>query len=265
MKLAVLGSGSRGNALALTARGRALLVDAGFGLRSLVRRARAVGVPLEALDGIVLTHEHGDHARGAAALARVAGCQIYASPGTLRVLNARLAGVGTTAITDHGVRVNIGPFGVTVCRTSHDAAEPLAVAVDAEDRRVGIAYDLGRPSTALRDLLRECGCLVVEANHDEAMLRTGPYPVSVQRRIAGQGGHLSNRAAAALVSELYHEALAAVVLAHVSHQCNRPALAASAMREALRRRGFRGRLLVARQRTPLAPFEVGAVGQMRLL
>jgi phosphoribosyl 1,2-cyclic phosphodiesterase len=265
VKLTVLGSGSRGNAIAIVADGRTLLIDAGFGPRSLARRAKSVGIRLRTLDGVLLTHEHGDHARGAAALARYLGCPVYASPGTLRSLGPRLAGVTTRPIRPEYDTVVIGPFQVAAARTSHDAAEPLAVAIDAAGRRVGIAYDLGVPTRAVRDLLRDCGCLVVETNHDEAMLAAGPYPLAVQRRIAGVGGHLSNRAAANLVHELYHDALETVVLAHLSDRCNTPALAEAAVSSMLRRCRFRGRVVVALQWTPLAPMEVGGGAQMRLL
>lgn len=265
MRLVVLGSGSRGNAVALTAGGAVLLVDAGFGTRTLARRAEAAGLPLERLVGVVLTHEHGDHARGAAQLARRVGCAVYGSPGTLAALRHRLDGVRTVTIEVTQQPVTIAPFRVATCAISHDAAEPLAVCVEASGHRVGVAYDVGRPTAGLRRLLRACHCLVVETNHDDVMLRAAPYPATVRDRIAGAGGHLSNRAAADLVAELCHDGLHTVVLAHLSERCNEPALALAAMREALRARRFRGRLVVAHQGVPLEPIEVAAGEQLDLV
>jgi phosphoribosyl 1,2-cyclic phosphodiesterase len=259
MRVAVLGSGSRGNAIAVSSRGRTVLVDAGFAARTLQQRAEAAGVDLERLEAVVLTHEHGDHTRGAAAIARRGGCAVYGSAGTLAALQDGMEGVETAPLPTHEA-VAIGPFVVRACRTSHDARESVALLLgeSRSGERVGIAYDLGRPTAQVRYLLREATCLVLEANHDDLLLRTGPYPAAVRERIAGPGGHLSNREAAELLTELWHPGLHTVVLAHLSHRCNTPELAKAAVEAALKRRGFRGSVLVAAQDSPLIPFEVKA-------
>ena len=250
MKLAILGSGSRGNALALQSAGATLLVDAGFGPRTLRQRARTVGIALEPLAGVVLTHEHGDHARGAVALARGTAAPLLATPGTLARV-APDAGVVRVPLVPHAPR-SVPPFTVSACHVLHDATEPAAVVVESADgTRVGIAYDIGRPTGALHHLLRRCTVLVLEANHDDVLLRTGPYPAAVRQRIAGSTGHLSNRVTAELAAALWHPGLATVVLVHVSEQCNTPDLARRVVGSALRRRGFRGELVVASQGEPL--------------
>lgn len=265
MRIAVLGSGSRGNAIAITAKGATLLIDAGFGIRTLKQRAQAVGIDLTSMAAVLLTHEHGDHARGAAAAARLAGCPVYASAGTLYALAGPLDGAATVHLPSHRP-VAIGPFTVNACRTNHDAVEPLAITVHGPDprRRVGLAYDLGRATSAVRHLLRGVSCLIVEANHDDLMLRTGPYPIVVRERIAGPGGHLSNREAAELVAQLSHGGLGTVVLAHLSDTCNRADIATNVVGTALRSRGYRGQVLVAPQDTPLGPFAVAGTEQLGL-
>ncbi len=128
------------------------------------------------------------------------------------------------------------------------------MAVAVEDRttgiRVGIATDLGRPTAQVRHALRQCDALVLEANHDEVLLREGPYPWAVKERIASSHGHLSNEAAARLAVELLHPRLAGVVLAHLSVECNRPELAERVVGTALREAGYRGLLRVASQDEP---------------
>ena len=255
-RLVALGSGSRGNCFALACDGAVLLIDAGFSAREIERRAEAGGIALDEVIGIALTHEHGDHARGAPRLARRLGVPILTAPGTRDRLraDARRAThlpLGLTA------EVALGPFTVRACPTSHDAAEPLALAVHTADgARVGVAYDLGRPTTATRYLLRGLTAIVLEANHDDVLLRTSGYPPVVQQRIAGSGGHLSNRAAAELLAELHHPGLAVVVLAHLSQRCNSAAEARAAVEPALRRAGFRGVLYIAEQDVPLPAIEV---------
>jgi len=260
VKLAVLGTGSRGNAVAVEADGAALLVDAGFGPRALLRRAELVGIDLTRLAGIVLTHEHGDHARGAAILAARMGCGLYGSPGTLAAL-----GRGGIPLPPLGQSLTIGPFRVDAARTAHDAREPVAVLVtDAAGGRLGIAWDLGRPTAGVRHLLRGAHALVLESNHDEVMLQTGPYPASVRQRIGGSTGHLSNRLAAELAGDLWWPLLEVVVLAHVSELCNDADLALRTVGQVLRRRGFRGRLYAAGQRDPLPAITLRAPAQLAL-
>jgi phosphoribosyl 1,2-cyclic phosphodiesterase len=254
--LYVLGSGSRGNCCAVEHDETAILIDAGFSPKEIERRAETAGLALGRVGAIVLTHEHGDHARGAGRLARRLGVPVLTAPGTwarlapkMRHAEHRTLGLCT--------RVEIGPFVVTACPTSHDAAEPLALAVETGGGvRVGLAYDLGRPTAGVRYLLRNLTAIVLEANHDDVLLRTSGYPPVVQRRIAGSGGHLSNRAAAELLVEVHHPGLGVVVLAHLSRQCNTADDARATVARALRRAGFGGTLHVADQDEPLGPIPV---------
>jgi phosphoribosyl 1,2-cyclic phosphodiesterase len=127
-----------------------------------------------------------------------------------------------------------------------------------------VAYDLGRATTAVRYLLSNLTAIVLESNHDEVQLRTSQYPPVVQRRIAGSGGHLSNRAAAQLLGELHHPGLSVVVLAHLSQQCNSASDARGTVAPALRRAGFRGTLHVADQDVPLPPIRVAQTAAIQL-
>ncbi|MBA2627395.1 MAG: MBL fold metallo-hydrolase [Gemmatimonadales bacterium] len=259
-----LGSGSRGNCFAVETDGSVLLVDVGFSAREIGRRAERAGLGLDQVVGIALTHEHGDHACGAARLARTLGVPVLTAPGTWERICAAMEGAEhrTLGLTSPAVA---GPFRVRACPTSHDAAEPLAVVIDAPDgTTIGVAYDLGRPTAALRYMLRGLTAVVLEANYDDVLLRTSGYPPSVQHRIAGAGGHLSNRAAADLLTEIHHEGLGTVVLAHLSQRCNEAAAARATVEPALRRAGFRGELHVALQADPLPPMRVASPRRVQM-
>ncbi|MGE0353847.1 MAG: MBL fold metallo-hydrolase [Gemmatimonadales bacterium] len=264
-RLHVLGSGSRGNCLALEWDGAVLLVDAGFSRREIERRAVEAGLDLDGLAGIVLTHEHGDHTGGLRQVLRKRPAPVFASPGTWAALNASLPPDTTHCAIGLAAPREAGPFRIEACPSIHDAAEPVAVVVTTPDgARIGVAYDLGRPTGAVRYLLREAAVLVLEANHDEILLRTSGYPPVVQQRIAGSGGHLSNRAAADLVRELLHPELEHVVLAHLSERCNTADHARLAVEPVLQRAGFQGRLHVARQDVGLPVIEVLGPRQARM-
>ncbi len=247
MRFAVLGSGSRGNAVLVGAGETHILVDAGFSGRELVRRLATFDVDASRIEAVVLTHEHGDHARGAGIFARAHGTPLYMTRGTRRAVDKLLSGAETVHTYRPGYPISIGDLRVDPFVTVHDAAEPAAVSV--VDRvaglRLGVATDLGRPTVQAVHALRGCHALVLESNHDEIMLWSAAYPASVKGRIASSHGHLSNQAAASLAVELLHPELSVVVLAHLSEESNTPRMARTAVEGALRKKGFRGRLEVA--------------------
>ncbi len=250
----VLGSGSRGNALLVEASGTRLLVDAGFLPRPLGARLAAVGHRPEQVHAVVVTHEHEDHAKGAPDGARRFGWQLHASHGTIAAMPA-LADAGATGFAP-GASFAVGHLVVETVKVPHDAGGPVAVVVSdpKTGARCGVATDLGTIPAALLTAFRDLDILVLESNHDEAMLEAGPYPPSVRARIASRTGHLSNRAAASAARALAHKGLRHLVLAHVSEKCNTPALARAATASALADSRFRGTLHVAPQDAPIGPF-----------
>jgi phosphoribosyl 1,2-cyclic phosphodiesterase len=252
MKVCVLGTGSAGNATLVEAGETRVLVDAGFSGRELERRLGEIGVGADAVDAIVITHDHGDHTRGAGIFSRRHGTPVYVTDRTRAACSSIFRGSEPLVPYQSGRPFDIGTIRVEPFLTVHDAADPVAVAlVDrATGARVGIATDLGRPNAQIRMALESSDFLILESNHDEELLRTGRYPVPVQQRIASSHGHLSNHAAARFACELLHPRLAGVLLAHLSLECNRPELATAVVGGALRKAGFEGFLGVALQDQP---------------
>lgn len=258
MNLWVLGSGSSGNAILVeTARSR-ILVDAGFAPRVLKQRLSVAGVSPESIEAVVVTHEHNDHMKGVAKAAQRWGWTIVSTAGT-RMMCPEWAGL-PTILTPRKSTLVVGDFQLETVPVPHDANEPIAVIVTslAEGSRAGIVYDLGFVGETVARALDKLDVLVIEANHDEGMLRAGPYPVSVQARIGGKFGHLSNRGAAQTVSQAMHSTLNNVVLAHLSQNCNHPRAALTTVGDALRRARFRGRLTASSQDKVVGPIAVSA-------
>lgn len=249
MRIAILGSGSRGNALLVESAGQRLLIDAGFSCRELERRMAAVGVEASTLSALVLTHEHSDHVRGAARLAKRHGLPVFGTAGTLEA-----SGFGAEAGARRlrsGVAVEVAGFEIEPFTVPHDASEPVGVTVeDGAGRRLGLAADLGSRSRLAWGRMTQLDFLVLETNHDLGMLRNGPYPWVLKQRIAGSHGHLSNEDAAAGVPELVSERLSYVVLYHLSQTNNSPALAAEAVGEVLAQEGCRARVELTWQDRP---------------
>lgn len=266
MKVTVLGSGSGGNSLLVECANLRLLIDAGFSGRDLERRLASLDIEPSSISALFVTHDHGDHTRGMGIIARRWKLPLYLTEPTRAACAGLLNGSEEVRLYRTDQPLLMGDLCIQPFLTVHDAADPVAITITecASGAKLGIATDLGRPTETVRHALRECDLLVLESNHDEILLRESPYPWSVQARIAGSHGHLSNRAAAELVSELYHPGLCAVILAHLSESSNDPSLAYEVVGRALRRKRFTGDLHLAPQHQPLEPIDVARLRQMRL-
>jgi phosphoribosyl 1,2-cyclic phosphodiesterase len=230
-----------------------VLVDAGLPARDLARRFErsAADSRLDDVEGILCTHEHGDHAGAVPALAS-AGLAVYATTGTARALN--LSHRGTTTVAA-GETLRVGALEVLPVAMPHDAAEPVGFILDDGEGRVGVITDCGRPTAEVAAAFATCDVLVLETNYDADLLAAGPYPAALKRRIAGPSGHLSNREAADLLRLMKTPRVQVLVLAHLSVENNRPRLARAAVDRALAELGLptKPRVLVAGQDKPVAP------------
>lgn len=223
LNVQVLASGSSGNAILVQADRTRLLVDAGISHRRIQRCLRARGHEVEQLDAILVTHEHGDHVAGLELIQRrYPELPVHATRGTARGYRRRYRRSLTCKEITPGQAVRVGSFQILPFSISHDAGRPVGYRLSCGGFHMAVVTDLGEASDELTELLRPCQLLIVESNHDEQMLQTGPYPWHLKRRIASSRGHLSNRQAAALIAQLAHPGLQQIVLAHLSAKNNSP-------------------------------------------
>lgn len=229
LHFASLGSGSQGNATLVSDGHTHLLVDCGFTLKETRRRLARLGLCPARLDAILVTHEHSDHVSGVGPLARRHQLPVYVTPGTWR--SGRLGRMDTRQL--HWItpqrRFHVNGLAVDPVTVPHDAREPVQFCISAGGRRLGLLTDLGHPSAHVVEAFRGCDALILECNHDEHLLRLGPYPPSLKRRVGGQWGHLANRQAAWLLQQLGLDRLQTIVCSHLSEQNNRPELALEAL------------------------------------
>lgn len=260
MRLWVLGSGSGGNAVLIECDDTRVLIDAGFSARRLAERMRHCGIDPASIDALLLTHEHSDHVSGVTTAVKRWGWPVFGTAGTLAALSGLAADRLTTISA--GAPLTIGGVRLETTTTSHDAAEPVAYLATAtrSGMRAAVVTDLGAVTDGVRAAIREVDVLVLESNHDVAMLHGGPYPYHLKRRIASPHGHLSNADAGQLVSEVAHRGLQQLVLAHLSETNNTPRIAVESMQANARRARWRGTLTAAPQHGVVGPFgDAGAV------
>jgi phosphoribosyl 1,2-cyclic phosphodiesterase len=249
VKIHVLASGSAGNCALLEAGGTSLLIDAGLSGSELERRIAAAGADARDLAGILITHEHADHVRGAGVLARRHRLPVYLTRGTHEAERRHLGELPAVNYIDPGREfevcgVGVRPFSTPHTRQGGGLAEPVAYVFFHGGAKAAYATDLGHPTGLMAQHLAGCRLLVLEFNHDPAMLVNGPYPWPVKQWIRGQGGHLSNEQAARLLERVLHDRLEGLVLAHLSETNNTPELARAAAREALARFRLQERVVV---------------------
>lgn len=254
MKVWVLGSGSEGNAVLVEAGESRVLIDCGFGTRTIAGRLKSIGIAPASIEACIVTHEHYDHVRGAAAGAKKWGWSLFASEGTVDNY-PELEEAQCTRVPAGG-SVVLSRTTVTTYAIPHDSASPIGVRVmaTASGASAVVCTDVGHANDSVRALCADADVLVLESNHDVGMLWAGPYPPSVRARIASSSGHLSNRASAHLARDSVHRDLAHVVLSHLSAQCNDHGLALATMSYALRKTRFRGTLSVSMQHDVMGPF-----------
>lgn len=258
MQFVSLASGSKGNCYYLASEEGAFLVDCGISLKRLVAgvEEQALG-GMDAVRGIFITHEHRDHIAGLGPLLRRYHIPCYGTAATLDALTESLIGkVDQTLLQPlSGDAVALADFSIGWTRISHDAADPVSYQIRWRDKRIGMLTDAGCLSDENLEALAGSDLLLLEANHDPEMLRTGPYPYPLKQRIAGDYGHLSNDVCAAALTDLIGGDTTHVVLAHLSEKNNLPQRAFRTVYDRLQERPPRAahfRLWVAQQKLPLA-------------
>lgn len=239
MRFCTLGSGSAGNSTLIVAGETRVLLDCGLSGRETLKRIQEVGEDPSRLNAVVLTHEHGDHARGLAALAKSLDIQVYVSTSTLAAckLGDKAKLIRRGEVIKAGLPFEIGELTFHPFAIPHDAADPLAFTVEAAGCRMGMAVDLGFFSREAVEGLRGCDALVLEANHETEMLRVCTYyPWALKQRIMGRHGHTSNTEMARFLREDFDGRAGPILLAHLSQNTNLPVLAKQAAVQALEER-----------------------------
>lgn len=225
VEICALASGSNGNCYYIGNNEEAVLIDAGLSFKQILRRFESKALDPKKIRALFITHEHGDHVRGARVTGKKLDIPIYMTKGTYDSAFRTWKPISYIAI-ENNIPVEVGSFRIYPILKSHDASEPTSFRIEHEGYNIGVFTDIGSPCDNVKNHLRQCHALFLETNYDLQLLKEGPYPYHLKARIDSTVGHLSNVQAFELLSEHAHPQLQCVFLSHLSAENNRPELAA---------------------------------------
>lgn len=257
LSVCVLASGSKGNAIHISDNETAILIDAGLSGKQIQHRMELKGLSPDNLNAIIVSHEHTDHIRGAGILCRRFNLPLYINQKTYSVAESKLGKLPEIKIIESGTSFSINKLKIHPFPTSHDAVDSSGFSVEQNGAKIGIATDLGIANLVVREHLKNCNLVIIESNHDPAMLLSNEnYPWPLKQRVKSRKGHLANHETRELLSEIIHEGLSHIILAHLSEENNTPQKAHETVLTALN--GHNIKLSVARQHEPGEIIKLGS-------
>ncbi|MBM3201378.1 MAG: MBL fold metallo-hydrolase [Chlamydiae bacterium] len=220
-----LASGSKGNATYVGTKETKILVDAGLNFKHLTIRLEEIGVNIEDIDAVVVTHEHTDHIKGLEILSKKLAIPVFANRETAKGISEAFESRPKFKIFSTGEPFSFGDLEIFPFSVQHDTLDPVAFTIQSQGKRLGICTDLGFATSLVKSHLCDLDALIIEANHDEHMVHASSRPYVYKERVLGRQGHLSNKASAEVIKAVYSPRLKEVFLAHLSSECNHPKVA----------------------------------------
>lgn len=255
-----LGSGSKGNSIYFGNDDVKILIDAGLSTKATKLRLEEIGVAIEDIDAILVTHDHSDHIQGLRVMAYKMGIPVFANHETAKGIvetfhDCPKFKIFSTGETFEYSGLEIHPFGI-----QHDTLDPVAFTIKADGMKFGFCTDLGFVTSLVRHQLQGCDYLYLESNHEPSMVHACPRPMVYKQRVLGRSGHLSNEACGELLCEIAHDGLKHVHLAHLSEECNSPEVALEQVHGKLAEQGISLDISVAPQKTVARAIAFETVG-----
>jgi len=239
LSVCMLASGSKGNAIYISDGLTSILVDAGLSGIEIERRLKSKGLCPEDLDAILVSHEHNDHIQSVGILSRRFNLPVYINRKTTKAASSYIGNIQNIVNFKTGSSFSINNLKIHPFSISHDAEDPSGFTICLNNIKIGIATDLGIATAMVKEHLKDCALLILEANHDPDMLQNGPYPWPLKQRVKDRTGHLSNEEAKNLLHEVQHDGLKHIILAHMSETNNTPEKALNVIGQALTNRNSR--------------------------
>lgn len=227
-----LASGSKGNSIYLGTENIKILIDAGISFKQIKKRLFEIGVDIEEISAILITHEHMDHISGLKMVCKNKKVDVFANAETAKGIYRNLDILPSFKIFTTGEEFELGDLKVKPFSVQHDTFDPVGFVIYVKGLKLGFCTDLGFVSTHVIKNLENCDYLYLEANHQPSMVWSSNRPIIYKQRVLGRQGHLSNEDAAKLLKSIFHAQLKHVHLAHLSQECNSVDLAKEIIKKA---------------------------------
>lgn len=231
-------SGSSGNSSLISDGETTILTDCGMSGAMLKKKLDELEISPEEISAIMVTHEHSDHVKGVGIAARRYGIDVYSTAETLAAMQVGKIDAAQLHAVTPGEMINIGSIGVVPFEIPHDAAHPIGYNFFVNEKKYTVATDIGHMTNGIYKRLEGSEYIILESNHDVEMLKIGPYPFSLKKRILGQLGHMSNDLTAKISAKLAENGTKHIMLAHLSHENNTPEIAEITTKSALEAAGY---------------------------
>lgn len=251
-----LASGSKGNCIYFGTDNTKILIDCGISGRAVKSKLDEIGVSIDDIDAILITHEHHDHIQGLKVLAYNMGIPVFSNNETARGIVEEYRDCPKFKIFSTGETFEFGDLQIHPFSVQHDTLDPVAFTIKTKDLKFGFCTDLGFVTSLVRHQLQKCDYLYLEANHEESMVHASSRPEIYKRRVLGRSGHLSNSTCGNLLADIWHEGLKHVHLAHLSQECNHPDTALRVIRGILEEKGLMVDLTIAPQDRISLPIQI---------
>ncbi len=251
----MLASGSKGNSTYISDGSTSILLDAGLSGIEIERRLQSKGIDPYDIDAVLVSHEHTDHISGVGILSRRFNLPVYMNPKTEAASASRIGNIAKKEYFEQGSQFRIKTLTIHPFATSHDAVDPSGFTLKSNGTKIGIATDLGIATNLVKEHLKGCSLIILEANHDPEMLINGPYPWPLKQRVQSRTGHLSNEEAKNLLKDIIDNRLRHVILAHLSETNNNPKKAFNSVSPAIA--GYKTQITVAGRHNGGDVFTVG--------
>ena len=242
-----LASGSKGNGIFVGTKNTRILIDAGISAKTISARLEEVGAYLKDIDAILISHEHTDHIKGLTSLALKHRIPVFANSETAKAIIDILGETPKFKIFSTGETFEFGDLEIHPFTIQHDTLDPVAFTIKTGSLKLGFCTDLGFATTLVKNHLKQCDYLYIEANHQPSMVHSCNRPPVYKQRVLSRQGHLSNDQCADLIGEVVHKDLKHIHLAHLSQECNHPDLALKIISAKLQTTGFSPEVSIAYQ------------------
>ncbi len=251
LEFCVLGSGSSGNATIVRDKETTLLFDAGFSGKEIINRMKKAGLDPKEITAVIVSHEHGDHVKGVGVMSRRYGLPVYATPITHDNHFLRGQRLENEERISPTKAFKIDDFKITPFEVPHDASQTVGFRIENGGKCMAIATDMGHAPAKVQNKLKNCDALVLESNHDIQMLKDGPYPAFLKKRILSEKGHLPNVETGEVLAKVISARTKHVTLAHLSQENNSPEVALGTVKQILKSKKVDGVMIVpASQHSP---------------